>query len=129
MPRLTVNQRTKIIEWWHETKCVPQIQRNFRRHFHVVHAPGLKPTRLFFLWGYLKDRIYSNPRPRRLDQLNDNIRREIRNIPQEPFPRVMENMAVRVQNVTGRRGACGKRCLKFKGLIKAMEDKVGEKCL
>ena len=44
LPRLTVNQRTKIIEWWHETKCVAQIQRNFRRHFHVVHAPGVNPT-------------------------------------------------------------------------------------
>ena len=40
----------------------------------------------------------------------------------------MENMAVRMQNVIGQRGAyVGKRCLKFKGLIKAMEDKVGEK--
>ena len=82
----------------------------------------------FIIWGYLQDRIYSNPRPRTLDQLKDNIRREIRNIPQDTLPRVMENMAVRMQNVIGQRGAqCGKRCLKFKGLIKAMEDKVGGK--
>ena len=86
--------------WWHETKCVAQIQCNFCRHFHVVHAPGLNPT-----WWYLKDRILSNPSPRTLDQLKDNIRREIRNIAQETFPRVMENMAVRMQNVTGQRGA------------------------
>ena len=47
--------------------------------------PDLTPPN-FFLWGYLKDRIYSNPIPRTLDQLKDNIRREIRNIPQETFP-------------------------------------------
>ena len=35
----------------------------------------------------------------------DSIRREIRNIPQETFPRVMENMAVCMQNVIGQRGA------------------------
>jgi hypothetical protein len=39
----------------------------------------------------------------------------------------MENMAVRMQNVIGQRGACEKRCLEFKGLIKAMEDEVGVK--
>ena len=66
--------------------------------------PDLTPPD-FFLWGYLKDRIYSNPRPRTLDQRKDNIRREIRNIPQETFPRVMENMAVRMQNVIGQGGA------------------------
>ena len=71
--------------------------------FMLCMNPDLTPD--FFLWGYLKDRIYSNPRPRTLDQLKDNIRREIRNIPQETFPRVMENMAVRMQNVIGQRGA------------------------
>ena len=60
--------------------------------------PDLTPPD-FFLWGYLKDRIYSNLRPRTLDQLKDNI------IPQETFLRVMENMAVRMQNVIGQRGA------------------------
>ena len=27
----------------------------------------------FFLWGYLRDRIYGNTRPRTLDQLKENI--------------------------------------------------------
>jgi hypothetical protein len=36
-----------------------------------------------------------------LDQLKDNIR----NIPQETFPRVVENMAVHMQNVIEQSGA------------------------
>ena len=55
--------------------------------------------------GYLKDRIYGNPRHRTLDQLKENICREIRNIPQETFPKVMTNMATRVQSAIGQRGA------------------------
>ena len=66
----------------------------------------------------------SNPRPRALDQLKDNICREIRNIPHETYPRVMAVLYAECDWTE--RSICGKRCLKFKGLIKAMEDKVGE---
>ena len=67
------------------------------------YSPDLTPPD-FFLWGYLKDRIFGNPRPCTLDQLKENICREIRNIPQETFPKVMANMATRVQSVIGKRG-------------------------
>ena len=40
-----------------------------------------------------------------LEQLNENIRRESRNIPTETFPRVIQNMAIRTQTVIGRQGA------------------------
>jgi len=33
----------------------------------------------YFLWGYLKSRVY-NPLPRNLDDLKANIEREIKNI-------------------------------------------------
>jgi hypothetical protein len=36
-------------------------------------------ARLFF-WGYLKDKVYSN-NPRTEEELKENIRREISNIP------------------------------------------------
>jgi hypothetical protein len=29
----------------------------------------------FFLWGYLKERVYSDPIPKTTDQLKNNIRR------------------------------------------------------
>ena len=67
------------------------------------YSPDLTPPD-FCLWGYLKDRIYANPKPRDLEQLKANIRREIQNIPLETFPNVMNNVAVRMQAVIGRRG-------------------------
>ena len=42
MVRLTIPQRVKIIEWWHQTHCVAQIQRNYCNHFEVRNAPGRK---------------------------------------------------------------------------------------
>ena len=44
----------------------------------------------FFLWGYLKARVYVN-RPQSLDDLKDNIRQEIANIPGDMLVRVIEN--------------------------------------
>jgi hypothetical protein len=52
---------------------------------------------------YLKDRINGNPRPQTLDLLKGNIRREIQNIPQETFLKLMENLVT--QAVIGQRGA------------------------
>lgn len=67
------------------------------------YSPDLTPPD-FFLWGYLKDRIYANPKPRDIEQLKANIRRVIQNIPHETFPNVMNNVAVRLQAVIGRKG-------------------------
>ena len=67
------------------------------------YSPDLTPPD-FFLWGYLKDHIYANPKPRDLEQLKMSIRREIQNIPLETFQNVMNNVATRMQTVIGRRG-------------------------
>ena len=50
------------------------------------------------------DNLDQDPRPQTLEQLKENIRRIIRDIPQETFPAVMENMAVRMHSVIGKRG-------------------------
>ena len=42
MVRLTIPQRVKIIEWWHQTRSVVQIQRNYCKHFEVRNAPERK---------------------------------------------------------------------------------------
>ena len=44
MPRLTIQQRTKIIELWHQTKSVKHVQRLYCRHFgiHLRHAPNFR---------------------------------------------------------------------------------------
>lgn len=52
-------------------------------------SPDLTPCD-FFLWGYLKSRVFNN-RPRTLDDLKDNIREEVANIPVDMLERVMRN--------------------------------------
>ena len=47
-------------------------------------------THCDFLWEYLKARVYVN-RPQSLDDLKDNIRQEIANIPGVILVRVIEN--------------------------------------
>ena len=44
-------------------------------------SPDLNPCD-FFLWGYLKARVY-NPLPETLEDLKVNIEREVKNIKQE----------------------------------------------
>ena len=41
-------------------------------------SPDLNPLD-FFLWGYLKSKVYS-PLPNNLDELETNIRREVGNL-------------------------------------------------
>ncbi|CAK9821562.1 hypothetical protein ANTRET_LOCUS270 [Anthophora retusa] len=57
----------------------------------------------FFLWGYLKEKMYAN-KPRSLDQLKENIRTEIRNIMPETLTNVMENVLKRVQLCEAKNG-------------------------
>lgn len=52
-------------------------------------SPDLTPPD-FFLWGYLKSKVYTN-KPRTLAQLRANIRREIRAISADTLAKVMEN--------------------------------------
>jgi hypothetical protein len=60
------------------------------------YSPNLNPTD-YFLWGYLKEKVYAN-NPQTLAVLKENIRREIRNIPRDMIVRVIANFNVRVAN-------------------------------
>ena len=44
MAKLTLQQRTKIIEFWHQTKSVKQVQREYARNFGTPlrHAPSFR---------------------------------------------------------------------------------------
>jgi hypothetical protein len=61
------------------------------------YSPDLNPPD-YFLWGYLKEKVYAN-NPQTLAELKENIRREIRNIPRDMIARVIANFNVRVANV------------------------------
>ena len=67
------------------------------------YSPDLNPCD-YFLWGYLKERIYQN-NPQTLTALKDNIRREIRMIPADMIGRVIDNFNARVGAVIRQRGA------------------------
>jgi hypothetical protein len=67
------------------------------------YSPDLTPLD-YFLWGYLKERVYED-NPDTIDRLKENIRREIRRIPNDMLERVVNNFNVRVAHVIQRRGA------------------------
>ena len=61
------------------------------RHFTVNGERSCDLTPLdFFLWGHIKSLVYAN-KPATLDDLKDNIQREIANVPVEMCARVVEN--------------------------------------
>ena len=67
------------------------------------HSPDLSPPD-FYLWGYLKDRVYGN-NPQTIPDLKAAITAAIRAIPTEECGRVIDNFARRIQVCLQRRGA------------------------
>ena len=69
------------------------------------YSPDLNPAD-YFLWGYLKNRVYAD-NPRRCEELKQNrpIRREIRRIPEDMLTRFVYNFSVCVPAVIQQRGA------------------------
>ena len=68
-----------------------------------AHSPDFSPAD-YFLWGYLKERVYAN-NPQTIETLKANIRQEIRRIPLDMCDRVIRNFNVPVATVIQRRGA------------------------
>lgn len=58
-------------------------------------SPDLTPCD-YFLWGYLKSLVY-NERPRTLDELKNNIRHAVVNIPVDMLERVQNNFQNRLR--------------------------------
>lgn len=66
------------------------------------HSPDLNPLD-FFLWGYLKDRVYS-PSLQDTNALQMSIRREIRRITVDSCKNVIRNFRDRMRLVTEKHG-------------------------
>jgi len=69
----------------------------------VAAVSGLEPPD-FYLWGYLKGRVYGN-NPQPIPDLKAAITAVIRAIPREECGRVIENFAHRIQMCLQRQGA------------------------
>ncbi|CAK9802718.1 Histone-lysine N-methyltransferase SETMAR [Anthophora quadrimaculata] len=65
-------------------------------------SPDLTPCD-FFLWGYLKSKVYSNS-PRTIQALQENIRREVAAIEPTLCSRVFANLRARLQDCIQRNG-------------------------
>ena len=59
----------------------------------------------FYLWGYLKSRVYANPVPHNTEQLKENIRREVRRIKQTTVVSAVENLLPHIQNLVFQEGS------------------------
>ena len=66
-------------------------------------SPDLNPCD-FFLWGYLKSKVYSN-RPQSIEELKDAIRQEIASIPHEMIHRVIDNFRERLRQCVDNNGS------------------------
>ena len=66
------------------------------------YSPDLNPCD-YFLWGYLKSKVYS-PYPSTTEELKKNIRREFKKISKETIGKVVENFAARAQLVISKKG-------------------------
>jgi len=57
----------------------------------------------FFLWGYLKSKVYVQ-KPRTVDNLKVSIREEIATVPQEMLVNVMQNFQERLRTCVRQEG-------------------------
>ena len=92
-----------VRDWLEETFQGRVISRGFE-DFWPPYSPDLNPCD-FYLWGYLKSKVYRDPVPTTLEELRKNIRREIRRINEDTLTKVYDNVLVRIQRVLGRKGA------------------------
>jgi hypothetical protein len=83
----------KVIEWLDEN--FPGRYLSYRtERIWPPHSPDLNPLD-FFLWGYLKDRVYT-PLPETVEDVKQAIRKEIKNIKQETCRAVFRNVCERL---------------------------------
>lgn len=67
-----------------------------------AYSPDMNPCD-FFLWGYLKDRVYEN-RPRTIPELKTEILAKASNIPPDVLRRTVLNFKKRCQGVRAAKG-------------------------
>ena len=75
-------------------------------------SPDLNPCD-YFLWGYLKGRVY-NPLPKTLNDLKVNIKREIKNINGQMLKKVFVNFEKRCKLIISAEGGHIEEKLKYK---------------
>ena len=72
------------------------ISKRVPTHEWPARSPDLTPLD-FWLWGDLKGKVYEN-KPTTIDELKENIKWEILQIPQETISNVFDNMMKRIDH-------------------------------
>ena len=67
------------------------------------YSPDLNPCD-FYLWGYLKSKVYAKSAPKTTEELKDNIRKEARNIKLSTVESAVDNCLTRYQHVLSNKG-------------------------
>lgn len=73
------------------------------------YSPDLNPCD-FFLWGYIKDKVYKN-NPKTMEELQNAIREEFSTIQPDLLKKVTDNFIVRIRHVISTSGAPFERTL------------------
>ena len=68
------------------------------------YSPDLNPLD-FFLWGYIKSKVYSSPYPKTVEDLKKNIVRECRKINKDVIVSAVNNFNTRMQFLLAKKGA------------------------
>ena len=96
MPKLTIQQQTKIIEFWHQTKSVKQVQREYASNFstplrNVPSFRTIKPTiEKFANEGTVGD-LYkgrSGRRTRRTEEVVEVVKQSVVQSPKQSIRRL-----------------------------------------
>jgi Helix-turn-helix domain (DUF4817) len=98
----TAHTATATLDWL-KSKFGQNIISRSTAHPWASHSPDLNPPD-FFLWGYVKDRVYVN-KPRTIAQLKDAVSDVVRGISPDVCRNVVDNFTVRVRECSARNGA------------------------
>lgn len=95
----TANQTLQLLQQRFNDRIISRRTDNIW----ASHSPDLNPPD-FFLWGYVKDRVYVN-KPRTVEELKTAVSDAIKDITAEMCRDVINNFAVRIRECLARGGA------------------------
>jgi hypothetical protein len=102
MERWSVEHRAFAVEMYFKNINSVLTQRIFRRHFNI-HWNKCSKSQYFFLWGYLKSKLYEK-KPRTTVDLKQNIREEVAAISPNMLQRVMQKFQKRLGECVDNKG-------------------------
>jgi hypothetical protein len=92
------------IQWQSSEESFRNISSLVSETMNGLQARPIYQHEIFFLWGYLKDKVYAH-RPHIIQELKDCIREEIQGIPENMLSKVMDIVRQRAEMCVTSNGA------------------------